>query len=327
MCTYNGARHLEPQLQSIAAQTLPPAELIVCDDGSSDQTLSILEAFANTASFPVKIHRNPINLGYTGNFEKAITLCSGKFIALCDQDDLWHPEKLAKQIAIFDADSSCGGVFTNGNLIYPGNVHSNRTLWQSIRFGLKEQQDFADGPNGSVARSLLRGNVVTGMTLMFRASLRDRLLPIPKNWIHDAWLAWMICLHSKLAACPDRLVSYRVHESQQVGVPLSPSRKYQWVHRNGLGAYFSRARKTSRADYQAIAAQYQELLNYLRALKTPLPADLIAQVEKKMHYARTAATALVSARPRRVRPILGNLRSYLNYTRVPFRAIVRDLIL
>ena len=72
---------------------LPDAELIVCDDGSTDSTLEIVGAFAAKAPFPVHFLRNEITLGSTKNFEKALRLCSGDAIALCDQDDLWHKAK------------------------------------------------------------------------------------------------------------------------------------------------------------------------------------------------------------------------------------------
>jgi hypothetical protein len=63
------------------------------------------------------------------------------------------------------------------------------------------------------------------MTLFFRASLRERLLPIPESWVHDAWLAWTIALNSQLIGCPEPLVAYWVHTSQQLGVPMSRARK------------------------------------------------------------------------------------------------------
>src|SRR4029079_17285220 len=92
----NGARFLPEQLRSIAAQTRPPDELIVCDDRSTDETAQVIEAFAATAPFPVRLVRNEERLGSTRNFERAVSLCDGSLIALADQDDSWHPEKLAR---------------------------------------------------------------------------------------------------------------------------------------------------------------------------------------------------------------------------------------
>ena len=87
MATYNGELFIREQLDSILTQTLSDWELIVCDDGSTDNTLSILQEYANNDS-RIKIYQNETNLGFKRNFEKAIGLCSGEYIALCDQDDI-----------------------------------------------------------------------------------------------------------------------------------------------------------------------------------------------------------------------------------------------
>lgn len=94
MCTYNGERFIEDQLSSIARQTTPPDELIVADDGSRDRTLAIVEAFAGSAPFPVKIVRNERNLGFADNFLNGAKHCSGDYIAYCDQDDVWTGDKI-----------------------------------------------------------------------------------------------------------------------------------------------------------------------------------------------------------------------------------------
>src|SRR6266567_6944512 len=95
MCTYNGARFLREQLESIAAQSRLPDELVVCDDGSTDETVETIKAFVGRAPFAVRLEINSKNLGSTKNFEKAIGLCEGEIIALADQDDVWKPQKLA----------------------------------------------------------------------------------------------------------------------------------------------------------------------------------------------------------------------------------------
>lgn len=94
MATYNGAAFLGEQLASIRAQTLLPSELVVCDDGSTDDAVIILEEFARTAPFPVRIERNEKNLGHADNFLKAASLCRSPLVAYCDQDDVWAPKKL-----------------------------------------------------------------------------------------------------------------------------------------------------------------------------------------------------------------------------------------
>lgn len=96
LATFNGARFLKEQLASLAEQTSLPSELVVTDDGSTDETQAILESFACVAPFQVSFHRNDQRLGYGMNFLKAASLCSGDVIAFCDQDDVWLPAKLER---------------------------------------------------------------------------------------------------------------------------------------------------------------------------------------------------------------------------------------
>jgi glycosyltransferase involved in cell wall biosynthesis len=96
MATYNGEAFIRQQLDSFSRQTLLPSELIVCDDGSTDATVSIVSDFSRSAPFPVKIFNNPARLGYTANFLQAARMCEGDLIAFSDQDDEWFPRKLER---------------------------------------------------------------------------------------------------------------------------------------------------------------------------------------------------------------------------------------
>ena len=78
--TYNGAKFLPEQLESISAQAALPEELVVSDDCSTDETVAIIREFARRAPFPVKLNVNQKNLGSTGNFAEAIALCTGDAI-------------------------------------------------------------------------------------------------------------------------------------------------------------------------------------------------------------------------------------------------------
>jgi glycosyltransferase involved in cell wall biosynthesis len=100
MPVFNGAVYLPAQLESIARQTLLPAELVVCDNVSTDDSLAVLEDFARRAPFPVHIHPNTTHIGADNNFHRAFSLCSNPIIAYCDADDVWVPEKLAKCLAV-----------------------------------------------------------------------------------------------------------------------------------------------------------------------------------------------------------------------------------
>jgi len=215
MCSFNGERFLLEQLESIARQTRLPDELVVCDDCSSDSTVTILNQFARRACFPVRIFRNEENLGSTGNFERAIGLCRGNLIALCDQDDVWNGNKLMRLSGVLEKDGSVGGVFSDADLIDDKGTPIGKRLGEIHAFPFSKSSTF---DRSAAIRLLLKHDIVTGATLMFRASAREAIGSIPAPWIHDGWIAWMLVLYSRLMFVAEPLVSYRVHSGQQLGV-------------------------------------------------------------------------------------------------------------
>lgn len=222
MCTYNGAQYLPEQLASIAAQTRIPDELVVCDDRSTDNTVQIIEAFAATAPFPVRLSINEQNLGSTENFGRAIGLCTGDAIALSDQDDVWLPEKLERVEACFASAPRAGLVFSDGDVVDQHLESMGHSVWQFVGFSETERNLFAEGKAFGV---LLDHNVVTGAAMAFRSVFKDLVLPIPPGlvhdgWrmIHDGWIALVISAVADLAMIPDPLFKYRQYKGQQIGV-------------------------------------------------------------------------------------------------------------
>ncbi|MBW2606228.1 MAG: glycosyltransferase family 2 protein [Deltaproteobacteria bacterium] len=214
LCTYNGARFLSDQLKSIVSQHRQPDEVIVCDDSSSDGTGKILHGFAKNAPFPVKLFFNEQKLGPTNNFDKAIRLCEGNLIALCDQDDVWYPQKLKQCERFFDEKPDTGGVFCNAE-VTDQNLHSlGYDIWQKSAFTVKEQQKVVIGNALSV---LIKHYIVTGATLIFKADLKPIVLPIPSYWFHDAWIALLIASVSSLSFIHEPMMKYRQHSDNQLG--------------------------------------------------------------------------------------------------------------
>lgn len=213
LCTYNGEPFLRQQLASIQQQTRLPDELVVCDDRSTDQTLTIVRGFAETVSFPVVIVQNAETLGAAKNFEKAIRLCAGDLIALSDQDDIWYPNRLERSAQEFTEHPEAGLVFSDADLINDSDEVAGPTLWQRLGFAGKHESELLAGHYAVLAKH----RFVTGATVMFRASLRDRFLPIGKGWIHDEWIALIAAAFSDLRPIGQPLIRYRVHGSQQVG--------------------------------------------------------------------------------------------------------------
>ena len=304
MCTFNGERFLRQQLESIAGQERPPDELVVCDDGSYDATLEILQEFASRARFPVRLVRNEKNLGSTKNFEKVISLCDGDLIALCDQDDVWEPNKLACLSDVLVSDNSLGGVFSDAELIDADATRMGKRIWELHKFRFARPDDFG---RDSAVRLLLKHDVLTGATLMIRACVRESILPIPELWVHDGWIAWMLVLYSRLTFVPEPLLRYRLHENQQLG-----------IGRIGVGQTRERRRanycREDRSKLRAMCLQFEAL----RARWISRPGENFA-VYRELIDNKITSLRRRSELPRQCLPraysILRSFYSYQEYAR------------
>lgn len=205
MATYNGERFLEKQLDSILAQTYQDIELIICDDCSTDHTYDILTSYAKKDSH-IKIYANTENLGFKKNFEKAISLCTGEYIALADQDDIWPAKKLETELKrIDDFDLVC----TNASLIDANGTSMQMTMMDILDI------DFVPDDQEQLLIHLLEANIAQGATILAKSSFLRTCLPIPEEFeYHDRWFAIQACLHSGLTYISEPLLLYRQHQSQ-----------------------------------------------------------------------------------------------------------------
>lgn len=306
MCTYNGETYLSEQLSSIAGQTVPVDELIICDDRSKDNTVEILKSFAANSSFPVYIHVNEENLGSTRNFEKCLSLCSGDIIFLCDQDDKWREDKVEKQVAYLNANPDKDAVFSDALMINDDSVPTGQTIWEEIEFDRTGQNKWKEGKPHEI---LFNGFVVTGATLAIRKSCLERLMPFPTHvpdLIHDAWIAMVLSLENKIDFIADTLISYRIHSSQQVGF----GSKVEKVH---LKDRFSRDRSEKLVPLEEKANKLHELYLLLRAIPFVPREKLIKLYLSQKHFYRRAS--LPENRYRRFTPILNQvIRGYYRFS-------------
>jgi glycosyltransferase involved in cell wall biosynthesis len=214
MATYNGAKYIRHQLDDLAAQTHLPAELVVCDDGSTDGTLDIIEQFATTAPFPVRIHRNAERLGYRANFVQCAGLCSSDLIAFCDQDDRWDPRKTELLSARF-ADPEILLAYHNARVV----ADEGRDL------GLV----FPRRRRSSKVPPLVSPPCAfpMGFTQMFRRSLTafDDLWPTSRDHdeegellAHDRWYFFLAAAFGSIAYVPALLADYRQHGTNTYGL-------------------------------------------------------------------------------------------------------------
>jgi glycosyltransferase involved in cell wall biosynthesis len=313
MCTYNAERYLQQQLDSLASQTYLPFELVVCDDHSRDSTAQIIEHFSRNSPIPVRFFQNPKNLGSTANFSQAIALCEGEFIALCDQDDIWREDKLDKQITPFSRDAELGGVFCDGDLIDADSNPMNLSLWNSLGFTpLMRKQVLTSSPLPALARQ----NFVTGATLIFRANLRSHFPRIPEEWVHDAWIAWKICTYSRLHLLSDRLVSYRIHSNNQVGVNLlSPTTLLR-----------------TRDLRSVIQLHQEELYRMISLLKSipeqAMPGEVLSKrlIERRILFLRSRITIVQKPYICRAASLLLEARNYMYFAK-GWRSIIGDFLL
>jgi glycosyltransferase involved in cell wall biosynthesis len=203
MCTYNGSRFLANQLDTIVNQTYKNIEIIVVDDCSTDETLTILNNYARL--YPqLHVYQNESNLGFTANFERAVSLCKGELIALCDQDDLWHPEKIELQVK-----SIGDNVF-----IY----HDSEFIHEDGESMNKKMSDIVHLYRGGDPLAFLFFNCVSGHTILMKRDLLNFAIPLKKEYFHDWWLSYVATNIGKIDFIPQCLVKYRQHEKSETNI-------------------------------------------------------------------------------------------------------------
>ncbi len=199
LCTCNGAAYLRPLLDSLLAQTYMPLELVVVDDASTDETPALLATYADRPQ--VRLYQNEVRLGYVRNFERAIGLCRGDYIALADQDDRWLPNKVAR---LLGALGDCSLVYSDSRLV---NADGQPTGQCAANF----KRPIA----GHDPRPFWYDNCVSGHALLFRRALLAVALPFPRGVYHDWWLAGVAATTGGIAYTPQCLVEHRLHAGNQ----------------------------------------------------------------------------------------------------------------
>lgn len=253
MATYNGSRFIVEQLTSLCAQKVLPFELVVCDDGSGDGTPEMVEAFATTAPFPVRVYRNEHNLGFAENFLKAARLCEGDWVAFCDQDDVWLPSKIERAAEAIAGNPGLTLILQNAYICDGDLRHEGRIFPDVISPGLygeRSQSGFWVWPGFlQTVRS----------ELFYLASVK----PLPANYYpgdklltHDKW------------SC---LVANALGGVQVIGAPVALYRR----HSTALTGDWSRQTSTQKvskalsvgsSQYDFLADVAKQTAVYLREM-------------------------------------------------------------
>lgn len=321
LCTYNGARFIETQLRSICEQTLLPDEIVLSDDASRDDVVAVARrvhaACAHAAMGDVRprlrVLQNDAALGVTRNFEQAVRACEGEFVALCDQDDIWHPEKIERLVAALQ-----GGprqamlVHADARLIDSQGQPLGATLFGSLGVS---QAEFDSIHRGEAFNVFLRRNLVTGATTVFRRELLSQALPFPREWLHDEWLGLVAAAQDGVDVVQWSAIDYRQHGTNQVG-----------ARRLGFVARVRKALERRGDDALRRRAKAEILVGRLQALEGRIDASKVRQARGKLaHQERRAA--LPRARIARFLPILLALASG-SYARYDYglQGAIRDLL-
>jgi glycosyltransferase involved in cell wall biosynthesis len=260
MATYNGARFIEDQLESIARQTRPPDELVVSDDGSTDATEDIIRRFAKDAPFPVHFRKNENRLGFGENFIQTALRCSGKWIAFCDQDDVWLPKKLELCLQEIDRGPTDLMLVAHNATITDARLHAVGALY---RYPARKV---------TPALGLPPEWYCIGATQVFRA---DLLTAIPCTrrvsfpWhshrdAHDVWVALISNCLGSILRMNEQLVLYRRHPTTVTDQGVGKRPSFELI---GTG-------------YKDRAAYLQQVVTTLQACASSVPADLSPALEQ-----------------------------------------------
>jgi len=317
LCTYNGARFLPAQLDSLLTQTRLPDEIIICDDASSDNSMALLDAFAarmRTHSVHVHLHQHPENQGFVHNFSGALCRTSGDIVFLCDQDDVWHADKIARMAAEFAQRPDLELLHTDARLIDAQGHVLDYTLFDALELSAAEREAEHAGQAFDV---LLNRNTVTGATAAFRQRLIARALPVPDGWIHDEWLAICASLDGSVDLLEWPSIDYRQHENNQIGIRLySP-----WER-------LTRRKLSKREHMQRIASRLQSLLQHQQeaAISSPLTAQRMDNIRARAAHAHFRGHLPASLWPR-IRGVWAETWNghYWRYSG-GIRSIISDLI-
>ncbi|MCQ2507645.1 MAG: glycosyltransferase [Dorea sp.] len=218
MPLYNSSKYVSESIDSVLAQTYPYWELIVVDDCSKDNSYSIVKAYADKDS-RIKLYQNQTNSGAAKTRNYAITLATGSYIALLDSDDLWHAEKLEKQLALArerDADI----------------IYSSYGMFEDTR---NVRWDDCVGPGGVTLEDMVKTNLIGCLTVMVKADLFKKY-PFPLEYYHEDYANWvrLLMMGYKARGSREVLAFYRIHPSSRSANKLNAAKERFHIYRKLL---------------------------------------------------------------------------------------------
>ena len=201
MATYNGEKYLHQQLDSIFSQTMLPREVVISDDGSTDNTLFILAEYQQKHN-SIKVIKNP-NPGINNNFIYAAQHCIGSWIAFCDQDDIWHPKKLEY---LFASSKNKELVYSRSQLIDNEGKPLSVSAEKYLGFGQYQ--------SGHICPLyFFYSNCISGHSIIIQKDIINISLPVPEGMIYDQWFSLVAACKGEIEFIDKALTSHRIHAS------------------------------------------------------------------------------------------------------------------
>lgn len=214
LATCNGEQFLESQLASLPNQTFQRFRLIARDDCSTDSTVHILERFRSRYPDSVEIHQNDSRQGACPNFTLLARQSRASYFAFCDQDDIWHRDKLEVSLKAMKEIEERHGfrtpvlVFTDAALIDERAELLSPSMWRALHV-FPERLTFG---------SQLVQNLVNGCTLLGNRSLLELGAPrADEAWMHDYWLGLVAIAFGVAYPIRRATVDYRQHGNNAIG--------------------------------------------------------------------------------------------------------------
>jgi len=313
LCTHQGSRFVVEQAESIVQQTVPPDEVILSDDASTDGTVELVESvFSGQKKVRLRVLRNERALGVVANFQQAVLAASGDIIFLSDQDDRWRPDKVERMVAEFDRKPELLLLHTDALLVDEQGSSLGVTLFDSLEATEGEIQGIT---SGSAFEVLLRRNLALGASIAFRKTLLDAAVPFGDAWVHDEWLAIIAAAQGPEAVdvLREQLLDYRQHASNQIG-----------ARKLSVRAKLARLREPRHERNERLKRASEQLVARLGQSK-PSEQVMAGATRKLLH--ENARSAYPAARWRRVGPVLREVRTgrYSGAGR-GWTAVVADLL-
>ncbi len=212
LCTYNGEKYIEEQIQSLINQTHKPDEIIISDDCSKDRTVELIDHVLKSSGINYKIYTQDKGLGVFKNFPFAITQCTSDLVFTCDQDDIWDKMKLEKHLNEFRNNPDVDLVYSNANVVKEDGVSTISTLWPEKLILDKEKGQ------ASIFSLLYLGRSMAGCCMSFKKSFFMDIKDIPDDVYHDDWIATNAALRKEIIGINEPLINYRQHASNVVGI-------------------------------------------------------------------------------------------------------------